>query len=65
MAFPSTMIVGFFIIPSRCRGTLFFPPYERSFPNAKWTVPNTFSSSRIFPQTFALGFVPIPISAIL
>ena len=48
---------------SRWTGTETVPPMPALAPNATWTVPSIFSSSRMLPVSVARSFVPTPSSA--
>lgn len=53
---------GFNMMPSIWQSAFTVPPKDTLVPNAMWTVPYTFSSSRMIPQRTAFSFVPIPSS---
>ena len=60
---PSTSSVASSTSTSRWTGTETVPPMPALAPNATWTVPSIFSSSRISPVSVARSFVPTPSSA--
>ena len=62
---PPISSVGSRIRQSRCTGTDTVPPMPALAPNATWTVPRIFSSSRMLPVSSARSLVPMPSSATL